>query len=131
MCKLLLFVALLACPTPCVSCFEPPGVNSWSGSADRHEQRPTWSYWNKATNQWQCLSGVMRVHCNQASNHAWLEWMHCMTYDNKTNSTVVATCPFSNPKPEPHRYMLLPENRSQLNNAMCDKANRDGLLFQV
>ncbi len=129
MCKFLLVAVSLACLTLCVSCVEPPGVNGRSASADRHEQCPTWFFWNKTTNQCECYSGFNSgVRCNQDSNRTWLRWMFCVTYDNKTATTVAAMCPFSSLEPEPHCYMLLPENRSQLNDAMCDKTNRDGLL---
>ncbi len=127
MCKFLLVTALLAGLIFCVSCVEPPEANSQAASADRQEECPTWFFWNKVSKQCECHS-IGQVRCSQARNHTWLRRMNCMTYDNKTSSTVVALCPFSSFKAEPHHYMLLPENRSQLNDAMCDKVNRNGLL---
>ncbi len=50
-----------------------------------------------------------------------------MTYDNKTDSTAVAKCPFAGIKTD-HNSITLPQNRSQLNEEMCGKANREGLL---
>ncbi len=129
MCIFLVVAVSLACLTLCINCVEPLGVNGQSTSINWPEECPTWFFWNKATSQCQCpRSGLAHAHCSQATNRTWLRWMDCMTYDNKSYSTVVAICPFSSLKPKPHHYILLPKNRSQLNGAMCDKANRDGLL---
>ncbi len=51
-----------------------------------------------------------------------------MTYDNTTSSTVVGHCPYSGLHRLGSNYALLPKNVSQLNEAVCGGANREGLL---
>ncbi len=97
-------------------------------AAGQHHQCPTWFFWNKTTHQCQCGPSSNGAVCYQTKNHTLLRWMFCMTYDSATESTMAGMCPFGSLQPKHHSHVHLPENRSQLNDIMCGKSNREGLL---
>ncbi len=97
---------------------------------DQDQQCPTWFFWNEISHECECGpdiggSNFKIIVCNQAEKRIWIRWFRCMTYDNGTDSTVVAKCPFSDVE---SRLVPMPENRSELNEVMCGKVNREGLL---
>lgn len=51
-----------------------------------------------------------------------------MTYDSDAMTAILGFSPFSNHLVGYSDYYLLPENRSQLNDAMCGRNNREGIL---
>ncbi len=89
---------------------------------------PTWFFWNQTSRECECGPDIgYVVLCSQPKKSVLIKRFHCMTYDNQTDSTVAALCPFSDLEAE-EKYISLPEDKSELNEAMCGKANREGLL---
>ncbi len=97
---------------------------------DQDQQCPTWFFWDEISHE--CGpnirgSNFKTIVCNQAEKRIWIHRFRCMTYDNGTDSTVIAKCPFGDLETD-KMNIPLPKNRSELNEAMCGKANREGLL---
>ena len=98
-----------------------------------HQKCPTWFIPYTTSNESICkcgssLSGA--VHCVDQSNRTSLRHMYCMTYSCEYNSTYVGKCLIDS-----HResifiqaYVELPAEVSEVNNFMCGKLNRTGLL---
>ncbi len=95
---------------------------------DQDQQCPTWFFWNQTSRECECGPGTAAgVLCSQANKSILIHQFHCMTYDNQTDSTVAAYCPFSDLEAE-ERFVPMPKNKSELNKVTCGKANREGLL---
>ena len=87
---------------------------------------PPWMFFNGT--DCQCgsdLDGL--VHCNQQTHVSSLLNCNCMTSDNNTGVAVGESlyCCFTN---DGHNYLYLPQNISDLNEAMCGQFNRQGRL---
>ena len=98
-----------------------------------YQQCPTWFYWNETALRCECGHEDYTVTCIQAKNHTWLNWLYCMTYDDATDSTVVAVCPFGDLRANHSHPMILPQNRSELNEArsVWKSSTRGTALLQV
>ncbi len=92
----------------------------------QHPQCPTWFFWKEISHECKCGPDIGVV-CNQAEQRIWIRQFRCMTYDNGTDSTVVAVCPFSDVEAR-QTLVPIPQNKSELNEAMCGKTNREGPL---
>ena len=100
---------------------------------ESHQMCPTWFIPNTTSNESICkcgssLSGA--VHCGDQSNLTSLLYKYCMTYSCEHNSTYVGRCPFnSHHGPNTTQaYVELPAKVSEINDFMCGKFNRTGLL---
>ncbi len=108
--------------------------SSEAGSATgEHFCSYTWFFWNKSSQECECgFRATKGITCNQVKKEVQLHPRVCMTYNNTTRSTAAGYCPYSGL----HKlhvglesnYVLLPQNISQLNGAVCGGANREGLL---
>ncbi len=90
----------------------------------------TWFVWNNATSMCECGPMVRGMTCNCESQQVQVTVLTCMTYDNSTGNTTVGDCPFvafSESRVQ-HHSARLPKLRDELNDAVCGKANREGLL---
>ena len=96
----------------------------------------TWTYLSNG--RCQCGGDVRgTVRCSTILDRVSILACSCMTYDDDKDSVVTATCPYGhgywyaskilswNYDPD---YHILPSNITELNNAMCGRLNRDGLL---
>ncbi len=91
----------------------------------------TWSFWNQANHTCECgfyLDGA--VLCSPTTHQVRLDLLYCMTYNSLTNTTFLGQCPYSAlQKSGLHDgYASLPHNITDLNNAMCGRVHREGLL---
>ena len=93
---------------------------------------PTWHYYNGT--QCECEGDGRKVLC-ECSKQVLLLLGSCMTYDLSHNSTFRGDCPFSNTISFPEsslvhggHYIKLPQDVLELNEFMCGKLNRTGLL---
>ncbi len=91
----------------------------------------TWFFWNKNSSKCECGPAFGgQIQCNRELQEVWMRVFSCMTYDNSTRSTTAAFCPFGvfhEMKLEDH-FVHLPKLRHELNDAVCGKAHREGLL---
>ena len=96
----------------------------------------TWTYLSNG--RCQCGGDVRgTVRCSTILDRVSVLACSCMTYDDDKDGVVTATCPYGhgywyasknlswNYDPD---YHILPSNITELNNAMCGRLNRDGLL---
>ena len=100
---------------------------------ESHQKCPTWFIPYTTSNESICkcgssLSGA--VHCGDQSNRTSLRHMYCMTYSCEHNSTYVGKCPFDSHRGSniTQQYAKLPAEVSEINDFMCGKFNRTGLL---
>lgn len=94
---------------------------------DNSCQCPTWIYWDETSKDCHCRH-IFPVICDQEQNHTKVYWLYCMTYDSDTMTAVLGFSPFCNHRVGYSDYYLLPENRSQLNDAMWGRNNRERIL---
>ncbi len=90
----------------------------------------TWFFWNNASSMCECGPPFLGLTCNRESWEVRVKVIKCITYDNSTGDTTVGDCPFgafSESRVE-HRSAHLPKLRDDLNDAVCGKAHREGLL---
>ena len=104
---------------------------------DSHQECPTWFIPTSSTNGTVCkcgdsLSNV--IHCKEQLNQSYLLDVFCMTHSYDHNSTYAGDCPF-NARPdksvEKQGYVTLPKEISEVNDFMCGKYNRTGLLCSL
>ena len=100
----------------------------------REHECPTW-FNPSSNNDTKCECGKNisdYTKCDQTSEQVWLRISACMTYDNGTGNTLLSEeCPFSGLQRSggiESDYVLLPNNTSELNEFMCGKMNRVGLM---
>ena len=73
------------------------------------------------------LKGIFR--CEQESLSVFMHLGNCIGEDNSSDSIVIGQCPYlDHPNIVDRVYMKLPNNISELNNALCGPLNREGLL---
>ena len=95
---------------------------------------PTWfqPIWNSSTNEYTCvctdrLQSV--IYCSNETKDVFLSIQFCMTYDEENDQYNVGNCPFAYfHQPKRGLSFKLPQNLSELNEDMCGKLNRKGLL---
>ena len=95
----------------------------------KDEQCPPWFFYNATTTQCECysdprLDGIIRC----TSQTALLRFGFCTTFE-RDQGFFVARCNYFNPKvydTTDDNYIILPQNRSELNGYMCDPLNREG-----
>ena len=95
----------------------------------KDEQCPPWFFYNATTNKCECyrdprLDGIIRC----TSQTALLRFGFCTTFE-KDHGFFVTHCNYFNPKvydTTDDNYIILPQNRSELNGYMCDPLNREG-----
>ena len=100
-------------------------------SADRRQCSRTWFFSKNISKKCECGPSLdSSVKCSPATKKVWLDLLYCMTYNSATKSTALGYCIFSSLRKSElgSNYVLLPENLTDLNDAMCGKANREGLL---
>ena len=92
---------------------------------------PTWFVPVYSNGTMSCVCGDSlggTILCEEESNVSLL-FQHCMTYDEVNNSTACIYCPYQNHKPDVQgSYVKLPQNVCDLNEFMCGRLNRTGLL---
>ena len=91
---------------------------------------PTWHYYNGI--QCECEGDGRKVLC-EGSKQVLLMLGSCMTYDLSHNSTFYGDCPFSSTITFPEsslegNYIQLPQDVLELNQFICGRLNRTGLL---
>ena len=90
---------------------------------------PPWSIPDNSSNTG-CSCGIAfyeEIKCS--SKHTLLYFGFCMTYENVTDTTEYAKCPYVAEYPTAdHVYIKLPQNVSLLNDFMCGPLNREGTL---
>ena len=104
--------------------------------ADAEACDHTWMYLSNGT----CQCGVDvrgTIRCSTDPDRVSVLAYICMTYDDNRESVVTATCPYgygdwygygSETLIHDPAYHVVPSNITELNNAMCGRMNRDGLL---
>ena len=97
----------------------------------RNEECPPWFIYNEAGCECgSSLGGI--VQCEPNSNQTLLQIDHCMTYELSTSTTVVGYCPFGGSVKQSNvvneRQIALPKNLSLVNQFMCGRLSRTGLL---
>ena len=98
-------------------------------SCSNHDERkscPTW-YQLNSVGKCQCSSPLRIIRC-ETNGRVKLRIEHCMTYDNISNVTSVSACPFSHRDNIDDMYVQLPADVNELNNFMCGRLKRGGLL---
>ena len=100
---------------------------------ESHQKCPTWFIPYTTSNESICkcgssLSGA--VHCRDQSNRTSMLFTYCMTYSCEQNSTYVGICPFDrhHGPNTTQAYVELPAKVSEINDFMCGRLNRTGLL---
>ena len=100
----------------------------------RDHECPTW--FNPSSNndtKCECGKNISEyTKCDQTSKQVRLRISACMTYDNTTGNTLLSKeCHFSDLERSggiESDYVLLPKDTSELNEFMCGKLNRVGLM---
>ena len=88
---------------------------------------PTWTIPTENNSQ-ECVCGNSlgdRVRCDPLTHNVSLLKGYCMTYDNDTGKTYVASCPY---KTKRKVYTTLPLNVVELNHFMCSSYHRKNLI---
>ena len=90
---------------------------------------PPWSIPDNSSNTG-CSCGIaFREEIKCSSKQTLLQFGFCMTYDNVTETTQYAKCPYAAEYPTADQvYIKLPQNVSLLNDFMCGPLNREGTL---
>ena len=100
--------------------------NNFSGTC------PPWSYCDSSSGYCQCSTYNFILQCDDLTNGGQILTCHCLTFNNKTNTTEEGSClyncgKFVNVSPS-QIYNTLPRNVSDLNEIMCGPFNRTGTL---
>ena len=104
---------------------------------ESHKECPTWFIPTSSMNGTVCKCGdplSQAIHCRDQLNQSYLMDTYCMTYDCEYNSTYAGKCPFNggrNKSDDKQGYIKLPEKMSEVNDFMCGKFNRTGLLCSM
>ena len=101
--------------------------NTFSGTC------PPWSYCNSSSGYCQCSTYNFILQCDDdLTDGGQILTCHCLTFNNKTNSTEEGSCLYNCgkiAKDYPSQiYNTLPRNVSELNEIMCGAFNRTGTL---
>ena len=126
----------------CLTLFEVCSTASAGSTGDHSHACPTWSHpisgnVSKSSGRCECGSSLEDqgetpiVTCHETTKQVTLHLGYCMTYNDSTGDTVVATCPYSYPRANTTGlYMYLPSNASELNSFTCGQLHREGILCQ-
>ena len=100
------------------------------------EECPTWMY--RANGSSKCTCGVdyyHKVKCDQLHSRVYILNGYRMTYNKVSGEEILGASPYginsiktSSDGSDIYLYHIVPNNRSQLNEAMCGKFNREGML---
>ena len=122
----LLLTALL---TGCKGDVTISHLDIYRDSQFKDHECPTWFIPSSDNTGCECGADLSGIKCNQTSKQAWLYVSKCMTYENATKNTLVGDCPFNDfRKPSLSRYVLLPNDTSELNEFISGKMNRVGRM---
>ena len=96
----------------------------------REQHCPTWFVpWSNHTDDCKCGAQTEGVMCDDHSNLSMVRIGSCLTYSNSTDVTVVGGCPYNSLKADFQKlYVKLPWNISLLNEFMCGRLDRTGVL---
>ena len=101
-------------------------------SQDCRSECPTWfvPVDDNGTIDCNCGSSLSEVVlCDDNSHTSMLRFQDCMTYDEASNRTLAGICPYHYHKPDVQGlYVKLPQNVCDLNEFVCGRLNRTGLL---
>ena len=113
-----------------------PGLQNSTTSLP-HEPGDTcnraWTYADSDSGYCKCGDEIhYLILCNNVSDHISILTCSCMTYDPK-DGVVIGYCPYGcnvggGHLYEAKTYTALPSNKSEINNAMCGRLNREGRL---
>ena len=104
---------------------------------ESHQECPTWFIPTSSKNGTVCKCGDSLSHviqCREQLNQSYLIADYCMTHSWEYNSTYAGKCPFNahpNKSNDKQGYIKLPEEISEVNDFMCGKFNRTGLLCSL
>ena len=91
-------------------------------------QCPTWLVPSNKENG-SCVCGSSKqVKCDQETRRASLAIGTCTTYNESSNTTVIAVCPYLKIEKELLGYLQLPCDVTELDSFMCGSFNRTGQL---
>ena len=116
-------------PGECKSQCQSHGDITYSRMEGRVDGCPPW--FNLTGNSCKCAKTPQEiVSCNQTLNETFLLFCYCMTYDTSSSELIVGACIYGCFSKEEVRgpYRRLPQNASDLNNAVCGPLNRKGRL---
>ena len=85
---------------------------------------PTWMHPNLSSSQHECVCGADLeeiISCNRETSTTHIKEHYCIFFDEKLNSTLTGSCPYSTAR-------MLPKNVSELNNVLCGLLHRKGQL---
>ena len=99
------------------------------GSLTSNKDCHPWMFRNKTSGACKCSDIPYRaVLCDPTIPRTSVHKCYCMTYNHEQNVTELGRCLFQCSHSVNTVYYKIPQNKSDLNNYTCGKANRDSVL---